>query len=94
LRSDRNVNLFPAKHGGYETVEMTCIINQNERQKAIGDEEKSISFNLEEAYQKSYDNAIAHFIDSLESGEPFETDRLDNLETLQLVSEAYRLAGL
>ncbi len=44
--------------------------------------------------QKSYDNAIAHFIASLESGEPFETDRLDNLKTLQLVSDAYELAGL
>jgi predicted dehydrogenase len=57
-------------------------------------EEKSISLDLEAAYQKSYDNAIAHFIGSLESGKPFETDRLDNLKTLQLVSDAYDLAGL
>ena len=60
----------------------------------VGDEKRSIRFNLEAAYQQSYDNAIAHFIGSLERGQPFETDRLDNLETLRLVSEAYRLAGL
>jgi predicted dehydrogenase len=59
----------------------------------IGDTEQKISYDLNEVYQTSYDNAIAHFIRSLESGEPFETDRLDNLETLKLVSDAYRLAG-
>ena len=59
----------------------------------MGDTEQKISYDLDEVYQTSYDNAIAHFIKSLESGEPFETDRLDNLETLRLVSDAYRLAG-
>ena len=58
----------------------------------MGDTEQKISYDLNEVYQTSYDNAIAHFIKSLESGEPFETDRLDNLETLRLVSDAYRLA--
>jgi predicted dehydrogenase len=56
--------------------------------------QKPMRLDLEAAYQKSYDNAIAHFVECLESGEAFETDRLDNLKTLQLVSDAYDLAGL
>jgi predicted dehydrogenase len=74
--------------------EKASIIFDNNVLTLIGDEEKSISLDLEEAYQKSYDNAIAHFFDCLESGEPFETDRLDNLKSLQLVSDAYDLAKL
>jgi len=58
-----------------------------------GEETETLHFDMQAAYQKSYDNAIAHFIDCLQSGDPFETDRLDNLKTLQLVADAYRLAG-
>jgi D-apiose dehydrogenase len=54
----------------------------------------TIRMNLEEAYQASYNNAIAHFVEALRGGKPFETDRLDNLKTLRLVEEAYRLGGI
>lgn len=37
---------------------------------------------------------IAHFIECLETGAPFETDAADNLETLRLVEHAYWAAGL
>ena len=74
--------------------EKASVIFDNNVLTLIGDEEESIRLDLETAYQKSYDNAIAHFVDCLESGEPFETDRLDNLKSLQLVSDAYDLAGL
>jgi len=60
----------------------------------IGDKKESIRFNLQQAYQQSYDNTIAHFVWALENGKPFETDRLDNLETLRLVEDVYRLAGI
>jgi predicted dehydrogenase len=73
--------------------EKASILFDNNELILIGDTERKISYDLHEAYQTSYDNAIAHFIKSLESGESFETDRLDNLETLRLVSDAYRLAG-
>jgi len=43
-------------------------------------------------YQGSYDAAIAHFVDRLSDGEPFETAPQDNLRTLFLVEECYRLA--
>jgi predicted dehydrogenase len=58
-----------------------------------GESEETVSFNLEQAYQQSYDNAIAHFTQALEQDTPFETDRLDNLQTLKLVEDAYRKAG-
>ncbi|WP_018262290.1 Gfo/Idh/MocA family protein [Methylobacterium sp. WSM2598] len=44
-------------------------------------------------YQGSYDAAIAHFVERLADGGPFETAPEDNLATLRLVEECYRLAG-
>jgi len=40
------------------------------------------------------ENAIAHFVEALRTGKPFETDCLDNLKTLRLVEDAYRFAAL
>jgi len=45
-------------------------------------------------YQASFDGVIAHFVDCLETGSPFETGPTDNLETLRLVEHAYWAAGL
>jgi predicted dehydrogenase len=58
-----------------------------------GETEERVELDLAAAYQASYDNAIAHFAGCLRSDTPFETDRLDNLETLRLVDRAYALAG-
>ena len=44
-------------------------------------------------YQTCFDEAIAHFAGRLRSGEPFETGPDDNLQTLRLVEDAYRLAA-
>jgi D-apiose dehydrogenase len=43
-------------------------------------------------YGDSYAAVIAHFAAALASGGAFETDLQDNLQTLALVEEAYRLA--
>ena len=53
-----------------------------------------IPFDFEKAYQQSYDNTIEYFVQALEKNEPYETDGFDNLQTLKLVDDAYRLAGL
>jgi D-apiose dehydrogenase len=45
------------------------------------------------SYQHCFDAAIAHFVERLRSGEPFDTAPEDNLQTLELVETAYRLAG-
>jgi predicted dehydrogenase len=55
---------------------------------------RSQRFDSEQGYQASFDAVIAHFVDCLETGAPFETDPADNLETLRLVEHAYWAAGL
>jgi predicted dehydrogenase len=74
--------------------ERSSIIFDGETLNLIGEKNESIHFNFEEAYQSSYNHAIAHFVEALQTGQPFETDRLDNLKTLRLVEEAYRLAEI
>jgi D-apiose dehydrogenase len=43
-------------------------------------------------YQACFSGLIASFVHGLRTGEPFPTDRLDNLETLRLMERAYELA--
>jgi predicted dehydrogenase len=55
---------------------------------------REIVYDNDEGYQASFDGVIAHFVECLETGAPFETDAADNLETLRLVEHAYWAAGL
>jgi predicted dehydrogenase len=55
---------------------------------------RSQSYDKDGGYQASFDGVIAHFVDCLETGAPFETSPADNLETLRLVEDAYMAAGL
>jgi predicted dehydrogenase len=55
--------------------------------------EQRLSYDPIQTYQGSYDATIAHFVSSLRDGTPFETSPEDNLETLRLVEECYRLSG-
>ncbi|WP_342238629.1 Gfo/Idh/MocA family protein [Inquilinus sp. OTU3971] len=50
------------------------------------------AFDPEATYQGSYDAAIEHFLDGLDTGAAFETKPEDNLRTLRLVEEIYRLS--
>jgi predicted dehydrogenase len=50
-------------------------------------------FDPDATYQASYDAAIAHFLDCLDGNVEFETAPRDNLKTLELVEEVYRLAA-
>lgn len=54
---------------------------------------EEIVYDRDAIYQASFDACIGHFVECLKSGAPFETDPADNLETLRLVEDAYRLAG-
>jgi predicted dehydrogenase len=58
----------------------------------LGPTPRQESFVFERDYQASFDGAIGHFVDCLASGAAFETDVLDNLETLRLVDQAYAAA--
>lgn len=50
-------------------------------------------YDLAVEYQASYNRTIAHFVKSLRDNTPFETAPEDNLETLRLVEDCYRLSG-
>jgi D-apiose dehydrogenase len=50
-------------------------------------------YDLAVEYQGSYNRTIAHFVQSLRDGTPFETAPEDNLETLKLVEDCYLLSG-
>jgi len=50
-------------------------------------------YDLAVEYQGAYNRTIAHFVTSLRDGTPFETAPDDNLATLQLVEDCYRLSG-
>ena len=51
------------------------------------------TYDLAVEYQGSYNLTIAHFVQSLRDNTPFETAPADNLETLRLVEDCYRLSG-
>jgi predicted dehydrogenase len=51
------------------------------------------TYDLAGEYQGSYDRTIAHFVSALRDNTPFETAPPDNLQTLRLVEDCYRLSG-
>ena len=59
------------------------------RLNSIGAEEVSEDFDPDKTYQGAYDRTIAHFLDALAAGTPFETAPEDNLKTLELVEAIY-----
>jgi predicted dehydrogenase len=63
------------------------------RLEVFGPQPECIVYVREEAYQAAFDGCIQHFVDSLLSRAAFETDGVDNLETLQLVAAALLYAG-
>jgi predicted dehydrogenase len=50
-------------------------------------------YDLAIEYQGAYNRTMAHFVNSLRDNTPFETAPEDNLETLRLVEDCYRLSG-
>ena len=70
----------------------SAVLADNELQ-LLGPRDRSERFDADKGYQASFDGVIAHFVDCLETGAPFETGPADNLETLRLVEHAYWAAG-
>jgi predicted dehydrogenase len=71
----------------------SAVLADNELQ-LLGPAPRSERYDPDRGYQASFDGVIAHFVDCLETGAPFETGPADNLETLRLVEHAYWAAGL
>jgi predicted dehydrogenase len=73
--------------------EHASVIVCGETLDRIGPSPARESVDQRAAYQACFDGAVAHFVERLADGRPFETDLRDNLETLRLVEQAYRLSG-
>jgi predicted dehydrogenase len=71
----------------------TSIGMENNRLVVAGANQRELVYDHATAYQESFDAAVAHFVSCLRSGEPFETDARDNLETLRLVEQAYEFSA-
>lgn len=87
---------YPPLHGDRLEIvgtEATVVMDYN-RVHLIGAEDKGEEIDLIGRYQECFDYAIAAFVDGVRDGTPFETDRLDNLETLRLMESVYAAADL
>lgn len=60
----------------------------------VGSGEPAITYDLQRGYQDCFTRAIQEFVRGLRTGDPFPTDRLDNLETLKLMESCYLAAGV
>lgn len=61
--------------------------------KLIGAEEQTIVFDEEKVRQDCFNASVQHFVDQLHGGGPFWTSAEDQLGSLQVMDQAYRLAG-
>jgi predicted dehydrogenase len=71
-------------------VKIVAICNRN-LDKALN---RAKEFGIPKAYSNLAEMLEKERPDALQTGQPFETNGLDNLKTLKLVDEAYRFAGI
>ncbi|MBH60886.1 MAG: NAD-binding oxidoreductase [Alphaproteobacteria bacterium] len=60
----------------------------------VGSDAAPVQHDLMANYQACFTNAVKDFANGVRTGEPFWTDRLDNLKTLQLMERCYEIAGV
>ena len=87
---------YPPLHGDrLEVIGTTgTIVMDLNRVSLVGQDAAAEEVDLLGRYQECFDTAMAGFVAALRDGSPFETDRLDNLETLRLMESVYRAAGV
>lgn len=56
--------------------------------------EVALHYDLAANYQRCWSGCVQDFARGLRTGAPFQTDRLDNIETLKLMENAYLAAGV
>lgn len=69
------------------------IVLDGARLVLMGAKSREALFDADAVAAESFHATIAHFAACLRSGDAFETDIADNIETMRLVEEAYRLGG-
>ncbi|WP_269584092.1 Gfo/Idh/MocA family protein [Roseibium sp. Sym1] len=87
---------YPPLHGDRLEVIGTrgTIVMELNRIFLVGEEDKAEEVDLLGRYQECFDLAMKAFVAGLRDKTPFETDRLDNLETLRLMESVYRAVGV
>jgi hypothetical protein len=70
------------------------VVMELDRVYLVGAEQDAVEVDLLGRYQECFNAAMTAFLAGLRDGTPFETDRLDNLETLRLMESVYRAAGV
>lgn len=87
---------YPQLHGDRLEVIGTrgAILLELNRVQIVGDDGSAEEVDLVGSYQVCFDTAMMAFIHGLRTGTAFETDRLDNFETLRLMESVYRAAGV
>ncbi len=87
---------YPDLHGDrLEVIGTTgTIVMDYNTVSIVGDDSSTVTVDLLGRYQECFDIAVANFVAGVANGTPFETDRLDNLETLRLMESVYRAAGV
>ena len=87
---------YPPLHGDRLEIvgtKATVIMDYN-RVYLVGAEDEAIEVDLLGRYQECFDHAIKNFVVGVRDGTPFDTDRLDNLQTLRLMESVYDAAGV
>jgi len=87
---------YPDLHGDRLEVigTIATLIMDYNRIYLLGREDEGEEVDLVGRYQESFTHAIKEFVTGVRNGTPFETDRLDNLETLRLMEACYTAAGV
>ncbi len=87
---------YPDLHGDrLEVIGTTgTIIMDYNRVFLVGREDEAVEIDLLGRYQECFDTAIRAFVDGVLIGTAFETDRLENLQTLRLMESVYTAAGV
>jgi predicted dehydrogenase len=70
------------------------LLFERDRLSLVGADEPPVVFDLAKNYQACFTRAVQEFVKGIRDGTPFPTDRLDNLETLQLMEDCYVAAGV
>ena len=70
------------------------LLFERDRLSLVGSGEAPVVFDLVRNYQVCFSSAVRDFVEGILSGRPFQTDRMDNLETLRLMEACYAAAGM
>lgn len=87
---------YPPLHGDRLEIVGTraTVVMDYDRVFLVGQEDAAVEVDLLGRYQECFDHAVGDFVRGVRDGSTFETDRLDNLETLRLMESVYDAAGV